>query len=68
MERKVLLFKEERQVEAFAQALARAVPTPVRIQRDLGWTWPALEVEGATLGQILAAVAWAGFEPLHVIE
>ncbi|WP_114313586.1 hypothetical protein [Thermus caldifontis] len=67
MERKVLLFKEERQVEAFAHALARAVPTPVQIRRDLGWTWPALEVQ-ASEAQLLAAVMWAGFEPVHVVE
>lgn len=68
MERKVLIFKEEQQVEAFVTALARAVPkTPMRIRRDLGWTWPALEVH-ASEAQLLAAVMWAGFEPVHVIE
>lgn len=64
----MLIFKEERQVEEFVKALVKAVPGAIRAKRDTGWTRPALEVEGATLGQILAAVAWAGFEPLHVIE
>lgn len=68
MERKVLIFKEEQQVEAFAKALAKAVPGEFRALRDTSWTLPALKVHGVTLGQILAAATWAGFEPVHVIE
>ncbi|MDM7325064.1 MAG: hypothetical protein P3W93_008850 [Thermus sp.] len=67
MER-ILIFKTEDQVTAFSKALAKAVPGEFRAERDTGWTLPALKVDGVTLGQILAAATWAGYEPVHVVE
>lgn len=68
MKEKVLILKDMRQVQVFAKALRKAVPGGVEAWEDHGWPRPALRVRGATLGQILAAATWAGFEPQAVLE
>jgi len=67
MGEKVLIFKDMRDQETFREALAKASLGRAVIRPDHGWPKPALRVRGVNLSHILAASAWAGFEPEAVL-